>query len=253
MKASWLALFEEIATGKIAPQEALKMLPGLTMRELEEATLDLQRAVRQDFPEVIFAQGKRPEVCAALFAELADRGPVLCTRADAATAQAVLEKTPGVRYNARAQTLVWQQGAPSPTWGRVLVMTAGTADLPWAEEAVETLRFMGNRTELLPDVGVAGLHRLLAHREQLLNARVVIVAAGMDGALPSVVGGLVHAPVIGLPTPIGYGSGSQGRAALLTMLNSCAAGIGVVNVGNGFGAAVLASRINHLGPKEAEG
>ncbi|MBE3556063.1 MAG: DUF111 family protein [Firmicutes bacterium] len=157
MKAPWLALFEEIAAGKITPQEALKVLPGLTLRELEEATLDLQCAVRQDFPEVIFAQGKQPEACAALFAELAGQGPVLCTRADAVTAQAVLEKTPGARYNARAQTIVWQEGAPSPLQGKVLVITAGTADLPWAEESVETLRLMGNRTDLLLDVGVAEL------------------------------------------------------------------------------------------------
>lgn len=217
------------------------------MEGLAFASIDHHRALRQGFPEVVFGEGKTTEQVVEIATRIADRGDgLLVTRLAPEAALALATRIPGIETNALART-AYLAAASAPPAGRgtILVVTAGTSDLPVAEEAAVTAHAMGNRVERLTDVGVAGIHRLLSRRDELLRAAVVIVVAGMDGALPSVVGGLVRAPVIAVPTSVGYGAAFHGLAALLTMLNSCAAGVTVVNIDNGFGAAVAASRVNH--------
>ncbi|WKW12340.1 nickel pincer cofactor biosynthesis protein LarB [Pseudogemmatithrix spongiicola] len=239
------ALLEDVATGRLPVDAALAQLDDAPVDELGFATVDTHRALRQGFPEVVFGQGKLPEQTVAIGERLAAHGDgFLVTRADAATQAALLARWPTIELNAVART-AWLPGAQAVT--RVgkpaAVVTAGTSDLPVAEEAAETLRAFGHGVLRVTDVGVAGIHRILAKRETLHGAGVVIVVAGMDGALPSVVGGLVRVPVIAVPTSVGYGAAFAGLAPLLTMLNSCAAGVTVCNIDNGFGAAVAASRI----------
>jgi NCAIR mutase (PurE)-related protein len=239
------ALLAEVAAGRATIEAALAQLDGAPTEELEFATLDHHRALRQGFPEVVFGQGKTPEQVVVICEKLAQRGDgFLVTRADDAVRAAVRAKFPTVEENALARTL-WLRGQsemPKRT-AKVAIVTAGTSDLPVAEEAVSTLTALGHPVLRITDVGVAGLHRILARRETLADAAVIIVVAGMDGALPSVVGGLVRVPVIAVPTSVGYGAAFGGLAPLLTMLNSCAAGVTVCNIDNGFGAAVAASRI----------
>jgi pyridinium-3,5-biscarboxylic acid mononucleotide synthase len=240
-----LDLLNNVQQGRIAPETALESLRRLPYADLDFAKLDLHRGLRSGFPEVILCEGKRVEQVVAIFERLCEEGgPVLGTRADVRTAAAVREAIPSVVYNEVARTLSYAPVALSKRPGVILVVSAGTADLPVAEEAAVTADIMGNTVERIFDVGVAGLHRLLAHIEQLQQAAVLIVIAGMEGALPSVIGGLVRAPVIAVPTSVGYGASFNGLAALLGMLNSCASGVTVVNIDNGFGAGYAASRIN---------
>jgi NCAIR mutase (PurE)-related protein len=226
-------------------EQALAQLDSAPVEELGFATLDHHRALRQGFPEVVFGEGKQPTHVVAICERLAaHHDGFLVTRASDATLQAMQERWPALEVNALGRTALLR-GATAVTRGTrtVAIVTAGTSDLPVAEEAAVTLDAFGHPTLRVTDVGVAGIHRILSRRETLHEAAVVIVVAGMDGALPSVVGGLVRVPVIAVPTSVGYGAAFGGLAPLLTMLNSCAAGVTVCNIDNGFGAAVAAARI----------
>jgi pyridinium-3,5-biscarboxylic acid mononucleotide synthase len=208
------------------------------------AELDLDRERRRGYPEAVFCEGKTPEQVAAIAAAVGERGArTLFTRATSEHAKAVLATLPDAVYAETARLLAWPAEPPAPTGGTVLVLAAGTSDLPVAEEALLTARHLGRSADLVVDVGVAGLHRVLGRLEQLRSARAIVVAAGMDGALPSVVAGLVAAPVVAVPTSVGYGAAFGGLAPLLTMLNSCAPGVAVVNIDNGYGAGHMAAQI----------
>jgi pyridinium-3,5-biscarboxylic acid mononucleotide synthase len=243
-----LRLLQRLQAGELTPEEAIRHVERESFQELGYAKLDHQRARRLGFPEVVFAEGKADEqlleICRA---HLQVHPRLLVTRLAAGRAPLLGAELPGGRYNATARTLSYGLQDVQPR-GAVLVLCAGTADLPVAEEAAETARIMGAQVELVADVGVAGIHRLMAHRERIDAAHVIVVVAGMEGALPSVVGGLARAPVIAVPTSVGYGTGLGGVAALLTMLNSCAPGITVTNIDNGFGAGYAAALINR-GPQ----
>ena len=238
-------LLHGLARGEVKVDDALERLRTLPFEDLGFARLDHHRALRNGFGEVVFGAGKTSDEVVAIVERLvAASGRVLVTRLDPAAAAVLVRQVPNVTYHARARVAVRVDRAPTPiAAGPLLVVAAGTADLPVAEEAVLTAEFAGARVERLFDVGVSGLHRLLGEHERLRSAAVVIVVAGMEGALPSVVGGLVATPVIAVPTSVGYGVSFGGVAALLAMLNSCAAGVTVVNVDNGFGAAAAAVRI----------
>jgi NCAIR mutase (PurE)-related protein len=240
-------LLAQLVDGQLDIERALEHLAFDPVESLPFASIDHHRALRQGFPEVIFGAGKTTEHLIEIAVRIAERGDgLLVTRLAPEAAAPLAERLPGLELNELARTAYLPPSDPPPAGrGTVLVVTAGTSDLPVAEEAAVTAQVMGNCVARLTDVGVAGLHRLLARREELGSAAVIIVVAGMDGALPSVVGGLVRVPVIAVPTSVGYGASFHGLAALLTMLNSCAAGVTVVNIDNGFGAAVAASRINH--------
>jgi len=209
------------------------------------AELDLERTARRGYPEAVYCTGKSPEQVGAIAAAVRARPDVvtLFTRAGPAHAAAVLRELPDARHDTGAALLAWPPEPPAPTGGLVVVVAAGTSDLPVAREAQLTASYLGRRTELMVDVGVAGLHRVLGRLDVLRRARVVVVAAGMDGALPSVVAGLIAAPVVALPTSVGYGAAFGGLAALLAMLNACAPGVAVVNIDNGYGAGHLAAQI----------
>lgn len=241
-------LLEEVRAGRLSVDQALERIDSVGYEQLGFACLDTQRASRQGFPEVIFCQGKTKEQVAEIFGRLAtSNSNVLATRADPVVYEAVKRVVPEAEYSPEGRVIyLWRDRRVAGN-GLILVITAGTADIPVAEEAVITARVMGNRVERLYDVGVAGIHRLLGHLELLRQANVLVVVAGMEGALASVVGGLVGRPVIAVPTSVGYGANLGGLAALLTMLNSCAAGVAVVNIDNGFGAGFIASLINRLG------
>jgi pyridinium-3,5-biscarboxylic acid mononucleotide synthase len=239
-------ILARLAEGAIDVDGALGALKHLPFDDLGFARVDHHRELRVGLPEVIFGQGKTGEQIAAIAGRLRDAGQsVLVTRLDAATAEVVRTRMPELDYDPVSRTGALA-GPPRvvATRGTVLVVAAGTTDLPVAEEAVRTLEVFGHPVERLYDVGVSGLHRLLAGKEQLVRATVLIVVAGMEGALPSVVAGLVDRPVIAVPTSVGYGASFGGLAALLAMLNSCAAGVTVVNIDNGFGAAVAAAAVN---------
>ena len=240
-----LELLQAVASGGLPPQEALERLRVLPFETLEGATVDHHRELRKGHPEAIFCEGKTPEQVAEIALRLAERsgGRVLGTRCDPERAERARRALgeEGFTYHASARCFTLTRRPVRPAPGPVAVVCAGTSDLPVAEEAAVTLEFLGHPVERIHDVGVAGLHRLLDRVTQLRRARVVIVCAGMEGALPSVVAGLVAAPVIGVPVSVGYGAGTGGFAALLGMLNSCATGLTVVNIDNGFGAAMAAS------------
>jgi pyridinium-3,5-biscarboxylic acid mononucleotide synthase len=245
--ASIRKLFDEVKRGKLSPDEAVARLRHLPFEDLGFAKVDHHRALRAGIPEVILGQRKTPRQVAGIFARLAVHGSnVLATRATLEQYEAVREAVPRAEYRELGRCIVLRQDRKRYGKGTIAVVSAGTSDIPIAEEAVATAEVMGNNVEHLYDVGVAGLHRLLAHREALAKARVVIVCAGMEGALPSVVGGLLRVPVIAVPTSVGYGASFEGLAALLGMLNSCASNVSVVNIDNGFGAAYVASMINRL-------
>jgi hypothetical protein len=239
------ALLAEVAAGRLEVESALGQLDDAPVDDLGFATVDQHRALRQGYPEVVFGQGKTPQQIVTIAERLAMHGDgFLVTRADDASRAALAARWPAVEVNALARTALLRAEAPRPRGTRlVAIVTAGTSDLPVAEEAAVTLDATGHPVHRVTDVGVAGIHRILARRETLHDSAVVIVVAGMDGALPSVVGGLVRCPVIAVPTSIGYGAAFGGLAPLLTMLNSCAAGVTVCNIDNGFGAAVAAGRI----------
>jgi NCAIR mutase (PurE)-related protein len=239
------ALLDAVRQGQTGVEDAIERLRRLPYDDLGFAHLDSHRALRSGFPEVVLCAGKRTEHVVAIMARLAEGpGPILATRAAPEVYAAVREALPAARYHDLARAIVYEPTPLPRQPGRILVISAGTADLPVAEEAAVTAELMGNAVERLYDVGVAGLHRLLGHLEQVMSADVLIVVAGMEGALPSVVGGLVRRPVIAVPTSVGYGASFGGLAALLGMLNSCASGVTVVNIDNGFGAGFAASLIN---------
>lgn len=241
-------LLEEVRQGKISVSRAVSRLRHLPFEDLGFAKIDHHRALRQGFPEVIMGQGKEPNEIAAIVHALRRRKTnVLVTRLSAAKMARLKKLGAGVQYHVAAKAATWV-GKPIKINGKgtVLVVCAGTSDIPVAEEAALTATMMGNQVERLFDVGVAGIHRLLENRPRLDAASVLIVVAGMEGALPSVVAGLIDKPVIAVPTSVGYGASFNGVAALLGMLNSCAAGVTVVNIDNGFGAGFAASLINRL-------
>jgi NCAIR mutase (PurE)-related protein len=241
------SLLEEIRAGTASIEDAVARLAGLPALELGHSRLDTARAARCGFPEVIFGAGKSPdELVEIATALLAQHGRLLVTRADELGAERLLAEIPGAERWARSGAITVGMPSAAERIGDVLVISAGTADGPVAEEALVTARMLGARAETLRDVGVAGIHRLLAHADRLRAARALVVVAGMEGALPSVVGGLVDRPVIAVPTSIGYGASFGGIAALLGMLNSCASGVTVVNIDNGFGAGYAAALINRL-------
>lgn len=244
-------LIEQLARGEIdadtAKQRLLEALRARPFEDLGFARVDHHRSVRQGFPEVILGLGKTPAQIAAIATAIVRRGStLLITRASEAAYDAVREHVPGATFHPEAGIIAFRQRDVAPGKGTIVVAAAGTADVPVAEEAARTAELMGNEVARLYDVGVAGLHRVLGERARLASARVVIVVAGMEGALPSVIAGLVSVPVIAVPTSVGYGASFNGIAALLGMLNSCASGVSVVNIDNGFGAASIASLINHL-------
>ena len=240
-------LFEQVKRGTLSPDEAVQQLRHLPFEDLGFANIDHHRALRAGMPEVIFGPGKTPEQLSTIFARLAKHGHnVLATRVSPEQFRAVKRKLRKAEHHELARAITLTQDATAYGKGTIVVVSAGTGDIPVAEEAVVTAQIMGNEVQHLYDVGVAGIHRLLARREVLTGARVIIVCAGMEGALPSVVGGLVGVPVIAVPTSVGYGASYQGIAALLGMLNSCASNVSVVNIDNGFGAGYVASIINRL-------
>lgn len=240
-------ILEKYKDGEIELSEALGHFSKRGIEELGFASLDTDRMHRTGLPEVIYASGKTVEQVQLIAERLYKKGiDVLATRATPEMYEAVKAVVPGATYNVMARTIVFKHQQQISDKGYIAVVSAGTSDLPVAEEAVETARFLNNKVVTVYDVGVAGIHRLFAQWEVIRNARVVIVVAGMEGALASVVGGLVDKPVIGVPTSVGYGANFQGLSALLSMLNSCAAGVSVVNIDNGFGAACQASLINKL-------
>lgn len=251
-----LELLGKVKEGTLAVEQALEQLRTLPYENLEFARLDHHRALRQGFPEVIFSQGKTAEQVASLMARLVERNDrVLATRAAPETYEVVARTVQDAKYHRMGRLIVVNRSPDEDAHALpgIVIASAGTADMPVAEEAAVTAELMGNRVERLYDVGVAGLHRLLDRVETLRKANVIIVIAGMEGALASVVAGLVSIPVVAVPTSVGYGASFGGLAPLLTMLNSCAPGVAVVNIDNGYGAGHLASlinRVHHSNPKE---
>ena len=244
-------LLDDVRNGAVdtasASDRILRALRAAPLDDLGYARVDTHRHLRQGFPEVVFGVGKTPAQIAAIAGRIVNHGhSLLVTRATGDAFEAVRVVAPTATYHPDARAITLPAGDIPPGKGTVLIACAGTSDLPVAEEAAVTADLMGNTVDRLYDVGVAGIHRLLRERDRLHSARVIIVAAGMEGALPSVVGGLVSVPVIAVPTSVGYGASFGGIAALLGMLNSCANGVSVVNIDNGFGAACVASAINHL-------
>jgi NCAIR mutase (PurE)-related protein len=244
-------LLDQVSSGAVTPEAAqdrlLQYLRQSPVEDLGFARVDHHRAIRQGFPEVVFGPGKTPQQIAAISERIVTAGHnLLVTRTTPEAHAAVAARVPGASFHEQARTITHRTTAMPAGRGTILITAAGTADLPVAEEAAVSAEIMGNSIDRLYDVGVAGLHRLLAEHARLTSAHVVIVVAGMEGALPSVVGGLVEAPVIAVPPSVGYGASVGGITALLGMLNSCGSGVSVVNIDNGFGAAAIASAINHL-------
>ncbi|HXJ07701.1 MAG TPA: nickel pincer cofactor biosynthesis protein LarB [Candidatus Acidoferrum sp.] len=245
-----LKIMELVKLGAFSPEKAAERLKHLPFEDLGFAKVDHHRSLRQGFAEVVFGKGKTPaqvaDIVRAMSRQKDSRQNILVTRADAKIFAAVKRVHRAAKFHASSGVITIERSREITGKGTILVVSAGTSDIPVAEEALLTAQMMGNRAEHLYDVGVAGIHRLLEHREKLTQARVIICVAGMEGALPSVVGGLVAAPVIAVPTSVGYGASFGGVAALLGMLNSCASNVTVVNIDNGFGAACVASCINRL-------
>lgn len=236
----------DIYNQKVTPEKAIEMLRHLPYEDLGFASVDHHRGIRQGFPEVIYCEGKSVKQITAIIEKMLKKGSdILATRAAPEVFKKIKKIDKRADYNKEARTIVIKNKTKKLK-GMVLVATAGTSDIPVGEEAAVTAEIMGSKVERVYDVGVAGIHRLLDKRERFMSARVIVVAAGMDGALASVVGGLVDKPVIAVPTSIGYGASFGGISALLSMLNSCASGVAVVNIDNGFGAGCLAHRINML-------
>jgi pyridinium-3,5-biscarboxylic acid mononucleotide synthase len=243
-------LLDAVGKGRIETDEAhqriLAELRSLPYEDLGFARVDHHRSIRQGFPEVILGLGKTPDQIATIATRIVERGhPLLVTRADEAAWNAVHLRVPDARYHSTARAITVRREVP-PGKGRIAIVSAGTSDLAVAEEVAVTAELMGNDIDRVFDVGVAGIHRVLSERERLSSARAIVVVAGMEGALPSVVAGMVDVPVIAVPTSVGYGASFGGVAALLGMLNSCANGVAVVNIDNGYGAGCIASMINHM-------
>jgi pyridinium-3,5-biscarboxylic acid mononucleotide synthase len=241
-------LLEGYKDGSLSLEAALKRLQDFPLKDLSYAKLDTQRELRVGYPEVIYCAGKGTEHLRGILSFMVGKGSdILATRADASQYEAVRDLSPDLRWDPLSRTITLRrEPQPAPTRTYIAVVTAGTSDIPVAEEAAVTAECFGNAVHRVFDVGVAGLHRLLGRLDDIRGARVVVAVAGMEGALPSVIGGLVQAPVIAVPTSVGYGASFQGLAALLAMLNSCSAGVAVVNIDNGFGAGYMASTINRL-------
>ena len=240
-------LLEQVRKCKLSPDDAVEKLRHLPFEDLGFAKVDHHRHLRVGMPEVIFSPGKTPHQVAEIFKRLAQHAPnILATRASREQFLAVKKSLRGAKFDPTARAILLQRDYTVYGKGKITVISAGTSDMPVAEEAAITAQLTGNQVERIYDVGVAGIHRLLAHRKAIADSRVVIVCAGMEGALPSVVGGLVGVPVIAVPTSVGYGAAFQGLAALLGMMNSCASNVTVVNIDNGFGAGYVASLINRL-------
>jgi len=241
-------ILEAVSKGELDLDEALARLRSLPFESLGFACIDHHRSLRKGLSEVIFGEGKSPEQIIAIMERITQQGDnVLVTRLSREKSRSILERFPASTYHDEARVLTLLIHPVEQTGrGKILVISAGTSDIPVAQEAAVTAKFMGNKVETIFDVGVAGIHRLVAHAERLKEASVIIVVAGMEGALPSVVGGLVDSPIIAVPTSIGYGASFHGLAALLSMLNSCASGVVVVNIDNGFGAAYAATLINRI-------
>jgi NCAIR mutase (PurE)-related protein len=240
-------ILEKVHKREISPGEAYERLKDYPYQDLGFAKIDHHREVRKGFPEVIYGQGKSEDQILKIAREICRRGnSLLITRVEPGIYAKLKKRIPGCRYNPQAKTASLKQKKPVPGKGKIVIITAGTSDIPVAEEAFVTCEMLGNEVERIYDVGVAGLHRLFGEMEKIKQARLIIAVAGMEGALPSVVAGLVNVPVIAVPTSVGYGASLHGISALLAMLNSCPGGVAVVNIDNGFGAGYLASLINHL-------
>jgi pyridinium-3,5-biscarboxylic acid mononucleotide synthase len=238
---------KKVSKGRLSPEKAMESLEGYPFQDLGFAKVDHHREVVKGHPEIVYGLGKTPDQIVRISREIVAKGSnLLVTRVEPDVYARIKGRLKGTRYNAAARTVTLVRKKAAAGRGTIAVLTAGTSDIPVAEEAAVTAEVLGNDVERIYDVGVAGLHRLLHHYDKIRGARVVITVAGMEGALPSVVAGLVRAPVIAVPTSVGYGASFHGLAALLAMLNSCPGGVGVVNIDNGFGAAYLASLINHL-------
>jgi len=243
-----LAFLQNVASGKMEAEDAAKTLAHISMEDIEYAHIDHQRSLRKGFPEVIFGMGKSPEQIIGIMAKMVSQeNVILVTRVDPEKVDGILSQFPEASYHSDAKMVIWQKKEiPIKGKGTILVLSAGTSDIPVAREAHLTATAMGNAVETVIDVGVAGIHRLLAHRNQIEKASVIVVVAGMEGALPSVVAGMVGCPVIAVPTSIGYGASLGGLTALFAMLNSCSSNVAVVNIDNGFGAGYMASVINRV-------
>ncbi len=244
-------LLDKVKSGKLEVEEALEKLKILPYQDLGFAKIDTHRELRTDHPEVIFCPGKTPEQIVNIVERMREHGStVMAARANKEVYQAIKNSLPEVKYYEKAKIAVLGKRKKKVSPQTILVVSGGTADMSVAEEAVVTAETMNNKVDRLYDVGVAGIHRLFDNKDKLFSANVLVVVAGMEGALPSVVGGLVSKPVIAVPTSVGYGASFKGLSALLTMLNSCAPGIAVVNIDNGFGAGYMASLINHMGKEK---
>jgi NCAIR mutase (PurE)-related protein len=247
VKTRFEDVLKKVYDHRLTPEEALEHIKDYPYQDLDYAKIDHLRELRKGTPEVIFGLGKTPDQILKIAREIVRKGSnLLVTRAGPEVQKALKGKLPGAVFNPAAGTITLRQKEPPPGKGKIVVITAGTSDIPVAEEAVVTCEILGNETEKVYDVGVAGLHRLFGEFERIKEARVIITVAGMEGALPSVVAGLVRVPVVAVPTSVGYGASFKGVAALLAMLNACPGGVAVVNIDNGFGGAYLASQINHL-------
>jgi pyridinium-3,5-biscarboxylic acid mononucleotide synthase len=247
VKTELQEVLEKVSQGKMSPEKAFQSLKDYPYQDLGFAKVDHHREVRKGFPEIIYGQGKTDAQVLKIAREICRRGhSLLITRASPGTFRKIRREIPGCIYNSLGKTIHLKKKRPAPGKGRIVIITAGTSDIPVAEEAFVTCKMLGNETERIYDVGVAGLHRLIGEMDKIRKARLIIAVAGMEGALPSVVAGLVSVPVIAVPTSIGYGASFQGISALLAMLNSCPGGVAVMNIDNGFGAGYLASLINHL-------
>jgi NCAIR mutase (PurE)-related protein len=247
MKSQLEDILRKVHAKQLSPKEALHLLKDYPYQDLDFAKIDHHRELRKGFPEIIYGLGKTDEQILKIAGEILKKGgSLLITRIEPRTFRKIEKTIPGACYNPLAKAVYLKQRLSVPGKGKIMILTAGTSDIPVAEEAYVTCDMLGNEVGRVYDIGVAGLHRLFGEFEKINQARVIIAVAGMEGALPSVVAGLVSVPIIAVPTSIGYGASFKGLAALLAMLNSCPGGVAVVNIDNGFGAAYLASLINHL-------
>jgi NCAIR mutase (PurE)-related protein len=247
MKSLLEEVLDKVQKGMLSPKKALDILKDYPYQDLIFAKIDHHRELRKGYPEIIYGLGKTEEQIIKIAQEIIKKGSnLLITKLEEETFKNLKKKIPGAQFNPLAHIVYLIQKKPSPGKGKIMIITAGTSDIPVAEEAAVTCEILGNEIDKVYDVGVAGLHRFFGEYEKIKQARVIITIAGMEGALPSVVAGVVNIPIIAVPTSVGYGASMKGLAALLAMLNSCPGGVGVVNIDNGFGAGYLASLINHL-------
>lgn len=247
MKSRLEDILNRVFEKKLTPEKALHLLKDYPYKDLNFAKIDHHRELRRGFPEIVYGGGKTEEQITRIAQEILKKGSnLLVTKVEPSVYKKIKKKIPDVRYNTMGKTVYLKKQPPPPGKGKIVIITAGTSDIPVAEEARVTCDILGNDVEKIYDVGVAGIHRLFGEYEKINKARVIIVIAGMEGALPSVVAGITKTPIIAVPTSVGYGASLKGIAALLAMLNSCPGGVAVVNIDNGFGAAYLASLINHL-------